>query len=112
MGLESRVTSYRHSVRDAHPDPMLTARIPKPRSRFGAQIPAWPAAMIDPSDVELARWTELWRQPQALAWVHNNQERSVAALVRLEQRCRQNRQPTAAHRAELEQLRNDLGLQL
>jgi hypothetical protein len=68
--------------------------------------------MIGPSDIELARWSELWNHPQARAWFDNKQDLSVAVLVRLEQRCHQSRPLASAHRTELEQLRHDLGLQL
>ena len=113
MDSESAVSRSWLSAQDEHPDPTFMAdRIPEPRSRCGVPIPAWPTAMIDPSEIELARWSELWNHPQALAWFHNQQDLRVAALVRLEHRCRQNRPPATVHHAELEQLRHDLGLQL
>jgi hypothetical protein len=65
--------------------------------------------MIAPSDVELARWTELWRNPQAPAWIQAGQEHAIATLVRAELRCGPRR-PSAHARAEVDRLRNELGL--
>ena len=76
----------------------------------GVQIPAWPETMIEPTDSELARWTQLWRLPQAKVWTRRGQERAVATLVRLEQRCFQDRPPSARCTAELRLLRRELGL--
>lgn len=42
--------------------------------------PGWP--LIEPSDRELAIWTEEWRRPQAILWEHNAQEIEVAMYVR------------------------------
>jgi hypothetical protein len=98
------------SPQNEHPDPtFMVDRIPVPRSRFGVPIPPWPASMIEPNDVELARWLVLWEHPRARAWFDNDQDLAVAALVRLEQRCLAV-EPTRAHRTELNQLRHDLGL--
>ena len=113
MNSESSLSRYRLSPQDAHPDPtFMKDRIPEPRSRFGVPIPPWPTVMIDPNDVELARWSELWNHPQALAWFDNDQYLTVAVLVRLEQRCRTSGPNATAHRVELGQLQHDLGLQL
>lgn len=113
MNSDSSVSRRWLSAQDEHPDPtFMTDRIPEPRSRFGVPIPPWPAAMIGPSEVELARWSALWEHPQARAWTDNDQDLVVAALVRLEQRCRASGPSAKAHRAELEQLLHDLGLLL
>jgi hypothetical protein len=74
------------------------------------QIPAWPEVLIPPNGRELARWTELWRLPQAKVWTRRGQERAVATLVRLEQRSYQARRPCARCAAELGLLRRELGL--
>lgn len=112
MDSETAQVRYPLSAQDEHPDPtFMTDRIPEPRSRFGVPIPAWPPTMIGPSEFESARWSELWNHPQALAWFDKQQDLSVAALVRLEQRCHQSRPLAQTYSAELEQLRHDLGLQ-
>jgi hypothetical protein len=67
--------------------------------------------MIEPSETELARWSELWNHPHARIWLHQNQQLAVADLVRLEQRYRRSGR---AHRAllhrELTRLRSHLNL--
>jgi hypothetical protein len=94
----------------AHPDPTEPkALIPAARAAFDGQVPPWPASMIEPSESELARWSELWGHPQAAMWVETGQEHVVAALVRVEQRCRQN-VPSKLARSELDRLRGQLGL--
>jgi hypothetical protein len=74
------------------------------------QIPAWPEAMIEPTNSELGRWAALWRLPQAKVWSRHGQERAVASLVRLEQRCYRATRPSARCAAELRFLRRELGL--
>jgi hypothetical protein len=64
--------------------------------------------MIQPS-AELARWDELWRLPQAAAWIQNSQERAVAAFVRAEHRCSRKR-PSPLARSEVKRLRSELEL--
>jgi hypothetical protein len=71
---------------------------------------AWPETMIEPTDSELARWTQLWKLPQAKVWTRRGQERAVATLVRLEHRCREAGRPPARCAAELGLLRRELGL--
>jgi hypothetical protein len=71
-----------------HPEPTVPgAQIPQQRTSPLGVIPAWPAAMIEPSESELARWSQLWRNPQAALWVQAGQEHAVAILVRAELRC-------------------------
>jgi hypothetical protein len=65
--------------------------------------------MIAPSENELARWSQLWRNPQATLWAEAEQEQAVATLIRAEQRCGPRR-PSARARAEVDRLRNELGL--
>jgi hypothetical protein len=85
------------------------ARIPKPRARHRGLIPPWPATMIAPSESELTRWAELWRNPQATQWGQAGHEHAVAALVRAELRCGPRRPSTWA-RVEVDRLRAELGL--
>lgn len=108
----------RHRYREAvarspqaeHPDPAIpTSLIAHTRSAFYGSVPAWPVAMIEPSESELARWSELWGLPQAALWTRTQQEAVVAAVVRLEQRC-SSRRPSAWALADLERLRRQLGL--
>ena len=65
--------------------------------------------MIAPSEAELERWTQLWRNPQAARWVQAGQEHAVATLVRAELRCGRRR-PSPRARAEVGRLRRELGL--
>ena len=65
--------------------------------------------MIAPSDLEMVRWTELWRNPQADTWIRMGRECAVASLVRAELRCGPRR-PSARARAEVNRLRSELGL--
>lgn len=88
---------------------ILNARIPVPRAGYRGSIPEWPAALIEPVEREMVRWIELWDRPQAEVWVQTGQERTVAALVRLEQRCDGNRVSRRCV-AELHHLRHELGL--
>jgi hypothetical protein len=93
-----------------HPDSTNpTGRIPHPRAGYHGSIPGWPALLIGPNATELARWSQLWRCPQAGAWARAEQQLAVAALVRLERRCAQARSSARAL-AELERLRLELGL--
>jgi hypothetical protein len=73
------------------------------------KIPAWPATMIEPSELELVRWAELWRNPQAGRWAQARQQHAVANLVRAELRCGPRRPSTWA-RVEVDRLRAELGL--
>jgi hypothetical protein len=91
-----------------HPAPSV--RIPEPRAGDFEPIPAWPDALIAPTDDELARWFQLWTAPQASTWARAEQQHAVAALVRLEERCCQPRPPSANYVAELGRLRHELGL--
>jgi len=98
------------SLQAEHPDSTVpAARIVQTHATFYGATPAWPTAMIEPCESELARWSELWRHGQAGAWARAQQERSVASLVRLEQRC-SHRRPSAWALAELGRLRDQLGL--
>lgn len=99
-----------YSVQAEHPDPTIaTALIPQTRAAYYGSVPPWPASMIGPSETELARWCQLWSHPRAAVWVETNQEHVVAALVRVEQRCRRN-VPSALAQFELDRLRGQLGL--
>lgn len=84
-------------------------RLPEPRGGLSGSAPAWPSTMITPSEVEEARWAELWRNPQAGQWAQAGQEHDVATLVRAEARCG-SRRPSAWARAEVDRLRVVLGL--
>jgi hypothetical protein len=72
--------------------------------------PPWPVTMIEPSESELARWTQLWTHPQAAVWAQTEQEHTVATLIRLERRCSGRCPPTWTMVVELKRLRLDLGL--
>jgi hypothetical protein len=85
------------------------ARIPEPRARHRGSIPVWPSTMIAPSESELARWAELWLNPQATQWGRAGHEHAVANLVRAELRCGPRRPSTWA-RVEVNRLRAALGL--
>jgi hypothetical protein len=99
-----------YSLQAEHPDPAIPAAVIVPsHAAFYGSTPAWPTAMIEPCDSELARWSELWLHGQAVVWARSQQEQSVAALVRLEQRCA-HRRPSEWALAELERLRGELGL--
>jgi hypothetical protein len=93
-----------YSLQAEHPDPSVPAAliVQHDATYYGA-TPAWPAAMIEPSESELARWSELWLHGQAAGWVRTQREQSVASLVRLEQRCA-HRRPSAWAHTELERL--------
>ena len=101
-----------YSSQADHPDPTVQAPaallVQDHAAYFGA-APAWPIGMIEPSESELARWSELWLHGQAGSWVRTQREQSVAALVRLEQRCA-HRRPSSWALTELERLRTELGL--
>jgi hypothetical protein len=99
-----------YSSQAEHPDPAIPAAlIAQTRAPYYGSTPAWPAAMIGPSESELARWAELWRYPEAAVWVQAEKERAVATLVRLEGRCHRK---WSSHWAltELERFRSELGL--
>jgi hypothetical protein len=101
-----------YSSQAEHPDPTVpapAALIVQDHAAYFGAAPAWPTGMIEPSDTELARWSELWLHGQAGSWVRTQREQSVAALVRLEQRCA-HRRPSAWALTELERLRTELGL--
>ncbi|HTK66171.1 MAG TPA: hypothetical protein VL595_27585 [Pseudonocardia sp.] len=98
------------SVQAEHPDPAVPATLAvQSHVAFYGATPAWPTAMIEPCESELARWSELWRYGQAAVWARTQREQSVASLVRLEQRC-SHRRPSAWAIAELGRLRDELGL--
>jgi hypothetical protein len=111
MTEERRVRIGRgYSLQAEHPDPTIPATVMlQGHAGFYGATPAWPPAMIEPCESELARWSELWRYGQAAIWARTQQEQSVAALVRLEQRCARRR-PSAWAVAELQRLRTELGL--
>ena len=99
-----------YSSQAEHPDPAIPAAlIVRTPSAYYGPTPAWPPAMIEPCESELARWSELWLHGQAATWARTQREQSVASLVRLEQRCA-HRRPSEWALAELERLRTDLGL--
>jgi hypothetical protein len=76
-----------YSPAHEHLEPIVPgARIPEPRARHRGSIPLWPSTMIAPSESELARWAELWRNPQATQWGQAGHEHAVANLVRAELR--------------------------
>jgi hypothetical protein len=115
MGAEQHQHGIRladgHSPQAEHPDPNTpTALIPHARAAFYGQVPPWPASMIAPSESELARWMQLWSHPRAAVWVETKQECTVAALVRVEQRCSRN-VPSKLAQFELDRLRGQLGLE-
>jgi hypothetical protein len=85
------------------------ARLPLPRVVHHGAIPGWPALLIGPKAAELARWSQLWRCPQAGEWARAEQHLEVAALVRLEQRCTRARSSVRVL-AELQRLRHQLRL--
>ena len=74
-----------------------------------AEIPPWPATLIEPTKSELVRWFQLWSHPQATVWARTGREHAVATVVRLEVRCNQKRSSPLAY-AELVRLRTELGL--
>jgi hypothetical protein len=83
--------------------------VPFTRAAFYGSTPPWPAALIEPSHSELARWRELWSHPLAAIWIQTEKEHLVAAVVRLEHRCSQARSSPRAL-TELQRLRHELGL--
>ena len=99
-----------YSLQAEHPDPAIPAAvIVQTDAAFYGATPAWPTAMIEPCESELLRWSELWLNGHAGVWVRAQKEQSVAALVRLEQRCA-HRRPSEWALDELRRLRVELGL--
>jgi len=99
------------SSRAEHPD-LTTPRasLAQISAAYYGQTPPWPPSMIAPSGTELTRWMQLWsRHPRAGCVGGHKQEETVAALVRVQQRCCRH-VPSALAEFEVRCLRGELGL--
>lgn len=107
---DDAVASLAQASQADHPERVDPGgRVPLTRALYYPTVPPWPATLIAPNRAELARWRQLWVGPQARDWTEPDQHRAVAALVRLEHRCRQARSSSAALE-EWGRLRRELGL--
>ena len=78
-----------------------------PRDGFAGVVPAWPIG--EPTVEQAVLWLDLWRTPQAHAWVDLGWIRPVARYACLVLIC-EGPDMTAALLAELRQMEDRLGL--
>lgn len=78
-----------------------------PAAGFAGPVPAWPIGSPDPATADL--WSQLWRTPQAKAWLSLGWTRTVARYATLVIAC-EGEAMTAALLAEVRQMEDRLGL--
>lgn len=66
----------------------VKALLALPAEGYRGRIPRWP--MAEQSDAEARLWRELWRTPQAAAWISLSVGREVAQYVRWKIRAEEN----------------------